>query len=259
LSLVTRCPSCKTLFRVLPEQLQARGGQVRCGRCMHAFDGFQALAVERLGAPPEPAALPRNTLADPEPKPAANPLSGSAADEPATSAFSSAPDETRPGGLRRRRMPVTACFLLGLLLVGQLLFLFRGELAARSSAMKTVLTSACRIAGCTVALPQRPDLVKIEASDVNMIDPKRPAIVQLTATLRSYADHDLAYPALDLVLTNATEHAVARRIFLPEAYLDGSRDPQAGIPPRGEITVALDLDTGNLNPAGFRLDLLPPP
>ena len=75
--------------------------------------------------------------------------------------------------------------------------------------------------------------------------------------MRSYADHDLAYPALDLVLTNATEHAVARRISLPEDYLDGTRDPRAGMPPRGEITVALDLDTGNLNAAGFRLDLLP--
>ena len=50
MSLVTRCPRCKTLFRVMPAQLQARAGQVRCGRCMHVFDGFQALAVEQPDA-----------------------------------------------------------------------------------------------------------------------------------------------------------------------------------------------------------------
>jgi hypothetical protein len=33
----------------------------------------------------------------------------------------------------------------------------------------------------------------------------------------------------------------------------------AGIPANAEITVRLDLDTGDLNPAGFRLDLLPAP
>ena len=81
--------------------------------------------------------------------------------------------------------------------------------------------------------PQRPDLVKIEASDVHMLEAARPALIQVTATLRSYAGYDLAYPALDLVLTNANEHALARRIFVPEEYLDATRDPAAGFPPRG--------------------------
>jgi hypothetical protein len=92
-----------------------------------------------------------------------------------------------------------------------------------------------------------------------MIDAARPSLIQLTATLRSYASYDLAYPALDLVLTNANEHALARRIFVPEEYLDQTRDPKTGIPPRAEITVALDLDTGDLNAAGFRLDLVAAP
>jgi hypothetical protein len=101
--------------------------------------------------------------------------------------------------------------------------------------------------------------VKIEASDVHMIDTSRPGLIQLTATLRSYASYDLAYPALDLVLTNANEHALARRIFVPDEYLDQTRDPKNGISPNAEITVALDLDTSDLNAAGFRLDLLPAP
>jgi hypothetical protein len=154
-----------------------------------------------------------------------------------------------------------ACALLALALVLQMTYVFRSDIAARYSGFKSVLIALCDIAGCGVTLPQRPHLVRIEASDVHMIDSNRPSLIQVTATLRSYANYDLAYPALDLVLTNANEHALARRVFVPEDYLDQTRDPKAGIPPRGEVTVALDLDTGDLNAAGFRLDLLaaPPP
>jgi len=239
---------------VRPEQLQARGGQVRCGRCMHAFDGFQGLAVEGPGALPEPASVQRAAAGHTDLR-SSVPQAANVGRAFDSSGIDNGAMTAPP--VRQQRATIAACFLLALLLFGQVLYLFRGELAARSSLMKTALTGACRIAGCAVSLPQRPDLVKIEASDVNMIDTRRPAFIQLTATLRNYADYDVAYPALDLVLTNATEHALARRIFLPEEYLDGTRDPLAGMPPRGEITVALDLDTGNLNPAGFRVDLLP--
>lgn len=45
MSMVTRCPSCNTMFRVTPQQLQAQQGKVRCGRCMMVFDGFKGLAT----------------------------------------------------------------------------------------------------------------------------------------------------------------------------------------------------------------------
>ncbi|HEY0338263.1 MAG TPA: zinc-ribbon domain-containing protein, partial [Burkholderiales bacterium] len=63
MSLVTRCPGCRTLFRVTPVQLQKRSGKVRCGRCMQTFDGFGTLAVEQIGGPSTVA----STLASTEP------------------------------------------------------------------------------------------------------------------------------------------------------------------------------------------------
>src|SRR5580704_11702362 len=39
----TRCPGCKTIFRVTPQQLALRGGQVRCGHCHTVFNGVAAL------------------------------------------------------------------------------------------------------------------------------------------------------------------------------------------------------------------------
>ncbi len=38
MSLVATCPSCGTVFSMVREQLEASGGQVRCGHCMSVFD-----------------------------------------------------------------------------------------------------------------------------------------------------------------------------------------------------------------------------
>ena len=41
--LITTCAHCQARFRVTPLQLNARQGQVRCGRCSQVFNGFQIL------------------------------------------------------------------------------------------------------------------------------------------------------------------------------------------------------------------------
>ena len=41
--LVTTCKHCGARFRVTPEQLNLRQGQVRCGQCHEVFNGFEAL------------------------------------------------------------------------------------------------------------------------------------------------------------------------------------------------------------------------
>lgn len=44
--MLTRCPHCQTAFRVTPEQLKVRQGQVRCGECRAVFDALDSLADE---------------------------------------------------------------------------------------------------------------------------------------------------------------------------------------------------------------------
>ena len=51
MSLVTRCPTCGTAFRVQPAQLVARGGRVRCGKCSSVFDAVSCLVGEQGEAP----------------------------------------------------------------------------------------------------------------------------------------------------------------------------------------------------------------
>jgi len=144
-------------------------------------------------------------------------------------------------------------------LAAQAIYFYRGELASRHPLARQWLNAACAHAGCTVPLPRMTKALLIEASDLQLLDPARPDRIQLTATLRNHAGHDVAYPALDLVLTNANDHTLARRIFLPAEYLGNNRDPRAGFAANAELTVRLALETGNLGAAGFRLALLPAP
>ena len=285
MTMVAKCPSCGTLFRVTPQQLQAHHGQVRCGLCMTVFDGFKALATLPDPVPLEsaPAAAPQATGAQEAPAFQLEPLepaASAAAPEPAAFAraaetrdeekdFGPAPEqlslddqlflEQARARSRSARVWAVGSALLVFALAGQAAYFYRSDLATQYPGLRPYLAQLCDLLQCTVSLPQRPRLIAIEASDLQVNDPARPSVIQLTATLRNHAGYDLAYPALDLVLTSSKEHTLARRIFLPAEYLERGRDVKAGIPANAEITVRLDLDTGDLNPAGFRLDLLPAP
>lgn len=61
MALITRCPECSTAFRVTPLQLQAHGGDVRCGHCAHIFNGFAMLATMQE---PEAVDLSRKMVPD---------------------------------------------------------------------------------------------------------------------------------------------------------------------------------------------------
>jgi len=52
--MLTTCPECATTFRIGHEQLDARQGMVRCGRCNAVFNAYDALRAE-IEAPVETA------------------------------------------------------------------------------------------------------------------------------------------------------------------------------------------------------------
>ena len=306
MSMVTRCPTCATTFRVTPQQLQARQGQVRCGRCTAVFDGFAALATLPDQQPEEPAAkvTPARVMGDEGASPTAPESSASppiVAETPATgdravsgaapgvsswretaaagspAAGNQAVPAAEPAHLPgldaaaneleeplHEKGPVhssrawgvaAACMLF--LLAAQAVYAYRADLVANLPGLKPVFARLCDIAGCRVPLPQRPHLVVIEASDLQVDDPLRPGVIQLTATLRNHAGFEVGYPALDLVLTNTKQHALARRIFLPAEYLERHAGATTGLAAHAEVTIRLLLDTGDLGASGFRLTLLP--
>lgn len=55
MSLLTRCPACGTLFRVVPDQLRISDGWVKCGQCGEIFDASKDL-IEEVRDPDMPTA-----------------------------------------------------------------------------------------------------------------------------------------------------------------------------------------------------------
>jgi predicted Zn finger-like uncharacterized protein len=292
MSIVTQCPSCGTQFRVTPPQLQAQHGMVRCGRCAQVFDGFKTLAtlpdtpapaaapaleVERERVPPAAAVEASTPAAAPPPPPALTPAAQTAATAapipPAISPDGATPNKKPLGApsalppltesalevnTRRRRRAGWAVGIAFMLfcLAAQAAYFYRNDIAASLPEARPALNKMCELLHCTVALPQRPRQISIEASDMQALDPANPGLIALTATLRNHATGELGYPALDVVLTDTKEHTVARRIFMPAEYLASGRDPRSGIAPNAEVTIRLELETGDLGAAGFRLDLI---
>jgi predicted Zn finger-like uncharacterized protein len=103
--LVARCPKCNAKFRVSPDALNARQGQVRCGECLNVFNAFQTLAREPDPAPvrvdvASPIVPPAPPAPPDPPAPAATPraVPAAAAAPPATPVAQSAamPEAPRP-------------------------------------------------------------------------------------------------------------------------------------------------------------------
>lgn len=60
MSLITRCPACGTMFKVVPDQLRISEGWVRCGHCAEVFDASSHMQGDAAApsAPQAPAPAP---------------------------------------------------------------------------------------------------------------------------------------------------------------------------------------------------------
>jgi predicted Zn finger-like uncharacterized protein len=62
MSLITQCPACATMFKVVPDQLRISDGWVRCGQCDEVFDANAHLYADPEAQPPLVPASPERTL-----------------------------------------------------------------------------------------------------------------------------------------------------------------------------------------------------
>jgi predicted Zn finger-like uncharacterized protein len=233
MSLVTRCPGCATAFRVLPGQLAARNGQVRCGKCNTVFDGIAAL-VNRGGAPD----------ADPQTIPSDEPL----------------PEFLAEPAPPRRALWWTFVSLAALALVAQILLHYRAELAAAVPAARGALEAACAVAGCEVRLPRQVKLLSIDSYDVRP-DPRREGVIMLNAVIRNRAPFAQEYPALRLTLTDEANRELVSRSILPREYLAAARLRESiarGIDAGGEAALTLYFDASRTRATGYELVLFYP-
>jgi hypothetical protein len=89
-------------------------------------------------------------------------------------------------------------------------------------------------------------------------DPAHRGLLILTATVRNRAATPLAYPYLELTLTDSNDQVVVRRALAPTDYASGTADIGGGIPANGEVVVKLFIDASATTQAGYRLYLFYP-
>jgi hypothetical protein len=198
------------------------------------------------------------------------PESASTAAEPFAStlatAASGAPAEDRfsppvPAGSRRARTLgyLAAIVILIALLAAQAVFHLRDALAGHWPQTRPALVRMCSMAGCTIR-PLRDvamGYLSIDGSDLQA-DPAHRGLLILTATLRNRASWSLAYPHLELTLTDAQDQVVVRRALAPADYAGGTADLPQGIPPNGEVAVKIFIDASATTQAGYRLYMFYP-
>ncbi len=146
---------------------------------------------------------------------------------------------------------IAACVLL---LSAQSAYFLRVELAAHLPALRPALTGICNAIGCKVALPRDMDAISIESSGLDA-DPEHDNLITLNALLRNRAGTLQAYPMLLLTLNDNRDKLLARRPLNPAEYLPAGESEAAGFAPNHEISVRLRLDTADLKPSGYRLEL----
>ena len=270
--LITTCTQCGARFRVTPAQLNARQGQVRCGRCRSAFNGFQSLerhpdddtgsrllaarqaaeqaaaasaevvgGIETLGpavsappyvAPTEPARAQRAAPARPA--------------EPELTL--EAPEPPRPPS----RAWWFAAAMLALVIGAEVAYGQRSVLAQRYPVLRPWLESACEAARCSVSWGRDETLLKLEDSELLEV-PGKAGEIALTTRVRNLAVVPQDFPYLELTLSDLTGQAAVRRVLRPADYL--GRAPRAGeaLAAGAEIIVQLRLETPRVKATGYEL------
>ena len=80
----------------------------------------------------------------------------------------------------------------------------------------------------------------------------------LSSTIRNRVPYPLAYPYVELTLSDSQDQVVVRRAFAPEEYLSAAADPRSGIAGNSEIAVKLFIDASATTQAGYQLYLFYP-
>jgi predicted Zn finger-like uncharacterized protein len=285
--LITACTHCGARFRVTPPQLNAKQGQVRCGRCRNVFNGFQSLerhpdddtgsrllaareAAERAAGMDAIETLPIEDLPDMEPaQPAAAPAPAAAPPAPPQAAppRRARAQSHRPGEdvmlvpPPRAGPPARAwafgAVLLALLFGAELAYAYRSPLAQRYPVLRPWLESVCAAAGCDVSWAREDALLKLEDSELLEV-PGRPSEIALGARIRNLAQVGQEYPHLELTLTDLTGQAAVRRVLRPTDYLGRPVNAGEVLAPGAEISIQLRLETPRIKATGYELLLFYP-
>ncbi len=253
MNLTTRCPACKTAFKVVPDQLKISSGWVRCGRCAEVFDASAnlvpegALHVIKVKKPNDlPKDLPQPS-ASPKPKISTSPHESSHTSISNIASQYAPPHTSTSDDVARRsrqdenptahdvsdlafvrdankkafwqhgttiRLTILSLIFFTLLLTIQVTYDQRNHFAAKSSGMYRTLTTACDYLNCVIQPDTQIDALKIDSSSFQKVQSTiEGEISELKVSIKNNATSPIAAPALELSLTDVNDKAVIKRVL----------------------------------------------
>lgn len=217
-----RCPVCGTVFRG-PATLPAHG-RVRCGVCDKVFS-VKATPADGDSSAAGGAPRPVHVSWEPEPLP-------------------------RMGsGLLRGSLVL----ILLLALLAQGAWLARDRLADVPR-LRPLLASACEWLGCSLPAFRDPAAIQVVDARVTSHPDYAHALLAVVA-FDNTAPLAQPWPRLAMALTDASDVAVAERVFEPAEYLPAERQGDARFAAGGSVQVRLPLMDPGMEAAGFRFTL----
>lgn len=162
---------------------------------------------------------------------------------------------------------------LGATLALQLTHQFRDVIAAHHPATRPYLEDWCAMAGCRLAPPLRLDDLQVESATLVRATSEGAQRYRLAVVVHNRSPIGLAWPHVDLTLTDSNGAVVARRAFAPdearwldtaEPRTDSPKRPQGlgalppAAPPGRSTTLWWDVKVTALSPAGYTAELFYP-
>ena len=201
----------------------------------HSFDALPAAPVA-----PEPAEEQDDPVLPP------------ADDEPA---FVIQGRRREQSGKALRIAMAAGSVVLLLLLLLQVMTTFRNPLAAQFPQWKPTLVALCKLSGCQVDLPAQIEALSIEQGELQTLKEQTFSYVSL---LRNQSRSVQAWPSIELILNDANDKPVLRRVIAPRDYLPATIDVSQGFAPRSEQTIKLYFALDQLTATGYHIAIFYP-
>jgi predicted Zn finger-like uncharacterized protein len=251
----TRCPQCRTTFAVSDEQLQARGGVVRCGECHHVFRADRFL-MDSLPSTRKPLKAPA------QPDGGGGAAAGWRERTVAKKTTGHLPtlDELLWGKKRSRVRPVfwaLGNLLVLALLAGQVVYFYSTELAHYPE-LRPYIRKACARLGCVIRPQVDAGLIELTQTRISP-HPKYARVLRLRASLINRASFSQPYPLMEVTLSNHRGVLVGRRTFRPEEYLQKKIQINDYMIPNVIIRAEIEFTNPSQRADGFEIRLLADP
>ena len=160
-------------------------------------------------------------------------------------------DEAAPGK-PRTLLWAGLSLAASLALAGQLAYLYRAEIAREVPGTRAPLEAVCSLMGCSVPLPQDAAMLRTEWSEMRYV-PDQPQLVQLAATVQNHARYNMVWPSMQLVLKDAKDHVLAKKVFAPAEWLPADTAKTAVFPAGGKVKLQMQIALTDIRSQGYSI------